>query len=74
MSFCSDTLNARDHFPGTTILVPSVQFFTCTFYWQLNSRHQSGASSTYVSEQKPDKRGINSDFTTQINQQIIMKM
>ena len=57
MSFCSDTLNARDHFPGTTILVPSVQFFTCTFYWQLNSRHQSGTSSTYVSEQKPDKRG-----------------
>ena len=68
MSFCSDTFNARDHFPGTTILVP------CIFYWQLNSRHQSGTSSTYVSEQKPDKRGINSDFTTQINQQIIMKM
>ena len=31
MLFCSDTLNAtlnaRNHLPGTTILVPSVQFF-----------------------------------------------
>ena len=73
MSFCSDTLNARDHFPGTMILVPSVQFFTRIFYWQLNSRHQSGTSCTFPSK-KPDKRRINSDFTTQINQQIIMKM
>ena len=66
MSFCSDTLNARDHFPGTTILVPSVQFFTCIFYWQLNSRHQSGASSTFPS--KSLTKGINSDFTTQKSQ------
>ena len=49
MSFCSDSLNASDHFPGTTILVPSVQFFTCIFYWQLNSCHQSCTSSAVPS-------------------------
>ena len=51
------SLNVRDQVPGTTILVPIVQFFTCILYWQLNSRHQSGTSSTFPS--KSLTKGIN---------------
>ena len=61
MLFCSDTLNARNHLPGTTILVPSVQFFfliifiivtfivTAKFQWK-SSLWQSGKSSMFPSK------------------------
>ena len=51
MLFCSDTLNARNHLPGTTILVPSVRFFfsiilyafivTAKFQWKSSLWHVS---------------------------------
>lgn len=80
MSLCSDTLNdtlnARNHLPGTTILVPSDQFFTHYMHldWQLNSNenhlfgtyHQSGKSSMFPSKRikftKSLTKGINSEF------------